>query len=47
MIGIVGGLSPETTAEFYIKLIEKSRKYSKSYPHIVIDSVPLDFSIED
>lgn len=46
-LGIVGGLSPETTVELYLKLIEKSRNSSRNYPHIVIDSAPLDFSIED
>ncbi len=47
IIGIVGGLGPETTSEFYLKLIEKSRKHRNSYPHIVIDSIPLEFSVED
>lgn len=44
-IGIVGGLGPETTADFYLRLIEKSRQ-SKAYPHIVIESIPLLFSVE-
>lgn len=47
ILGIVGGLSPETTSEFYLKLIEKSRKHGNSYLHITIDSVPLDFLTED
>ncbi|MBI2076605.1 MAG: aspartate/glutamate racemase family protein [Candidatus Aenigmarchaeota archaeon] len=46
-IGVIGGMSPETTSAFYLRLIELSRKYRCSYPHIIIDSVPLDFSIED
>lgn len=45
-LGIVGGLSPEITAEFYLRLVEKSRIHGSAYPHVIIDSVPLDFVIE-
>ncbi len=46
-IGIVGGLSPEVTAKFYLKLAELSRNHNSYYPHVIIDSVPLGFSLED
>jgi len=45
-IGIIGGLSPEITSEFYLKIVEKSRRCGNHYPHIVIDSVSIDFSLE-
>ncbi|OGI14898.1 hypothetical protein A3K63_01685 [Candidatus Micrarchaeota archaeon RBG_16_49_10] len=46
-VGVIGGLGPETTAEFYIYLINKARKFNVSYPAIVIDNVPFPFSLED
>ena len=45
--GIVGGLSPETTSEFYLSLIECSRKFCKSYPKIIIDNLSFPFSLEE
>lgn len=47
ILGIVGGLSPEATSDFYFKLAEKARSSGHAYPHIVIDSVSYDFSLED
>ncbi len=46
-IGVVGGLSPEVTAKFYVRLAELSRKHGTAYPHVVIDSIPLSFCLED
>ena len=45
-VGIVGGLGPETTAEFYLKLIKKFRENSDTYPKIIIDNVSFPFSLE-
>ncbi|MBI2545185.1 MAG: aspartate/glutamate racemase family protein [Candidatus Aenigmarchaeota archaeon] len=45
-VGIVGGLGPETTTEFYLDLIRKSRQNFDSYPSIIIDNVPFPFYLE-
>lgn len=44
--GVVGGLGPETTSEFYLALAKKARQHSSSNPSILIDSVPVPFSLE-
>lgn len=46
-VGIIGGLGPETTAEFYLKIIFKAKKLGiTAYPSIVIASVALPFDVE-
>ena len=45
-IGIIGGLGPETTAEFYLNLIESARTHCSRYPSIIIDSLSFPFSLE-
>lgn len=46
-VGIIGGLGPETTSEFYLELIFSCKQLNKiSYPHILVDSIPLPFCIE-
>ncbi len=46
-VGIIGGLGPETTAEFYLEIIFGCQKISTDQrPLIVISSVPLLFEIE-
>lgn len=45
--GIIGGLGPDTTAEFYIETIRRARPvYSYSYPKIFIYNVPVPFAVE-
>src|SRR3989344_4301337 len=44
-IGVLGGIGPEATAEYYSKLIytlqkEKLIKSNKDYPQIIINSIP-------
>ncbi len=44
-IGVLGGIGPEATAEFYNKLIKKLQesekiKSNKDYPQIIINSIP-------
>ena len=47
-VGIIGGLGPETTAEFYLDIIFSCQKEDKSSrPPILISSVPLPFQIEE
>lgn len=47
-VGIIGGLGPETTAEFYLDLIFSCQKLSKvSRPGVVISSVPLPYALEE
>ena len=47
-VGIIGGLGPETTSEFYLALIFLSQKLNKaSRPPILIYSVPLPYDIEE
>ena len=45
-VGIVGGLGPETTAEFYLNLVRRFRSSSYIYPSIVIDNVSFPFHLE-
>lgn len=46
-VGVIGGLGPETTAEFYLEVIFRCQKVnSVQRPSIVIASVPLLFEIE-
>ena len=46
-VGIIGGLGPETTSEFYLKVIFQCQKQNTTQrPSVVIASVPLSFEIE-
>ena len=46
-VGIIGGLGPETTSEFYLELVFLCRKINQfSYPPILVNSIPLPFNIE-
>jgi aspartate racemase len=46
-VGVIGGLGPETTSEFYLEVIFQCQKRNDSQrPLIVISSVPLPFEIE-
>ncbi|MDO8639849.1 MAG: amino acid racemase [bacterium] len=47
-VGIIGGLGPETTSEFYLDLVFSCAKKDKTArPAIVIASVPLPYQIEE
>jgi len=47
-VGIIGGLGPETTSEFYLDIVFSCQKKSKkSRPGIIIASVPLPYEIEE
>jgi aspartate racemase len=47
-VGIIGGLGPETTSEFYLELIFSCQKLNKvNRPQILIYSVPLPYNIEE
>ena len=47
-IGIIGGLGPETTSEFYLDLVFSCAKKDKTVrPPIIISSVPLPYQIEE
>lgn len=47
-VGIIGGLGPETTAEFYLDLIFSCQKKDRKHrPSVKINSVPLPYSIEE
>ena len=46
-VGIIGGLGPETTSEFYLDLVFSCAKKEKSArPPIIISSVSLPYQIE-
>jgi len=46
-VGVIGGLGPETTSEFYLEVIFGCQKLNTTQrPSIVIASVPLLFEIE-
>ena len=47
-VGIIGGLGPETTSEFYLDLVFSCQKRDKTHrPSIIIASVPLPYAIEE
>lgn len=46
--GIIGGLGPETTAEFYLQTIFAAfKKDKKARPPILMWSIPLKYQIEE
>lgn len=47
-VGIIGGLGPETTSEFYLDVVFSCQKKNKTHrPSIIISSVPLPYKIEE
>lgn len=47
-VGIIGGLGPETTSEFYLDLVFSCQKKDKTRrPPIIITSTPLPYAIEE
>lgn len=47
-VGVIGGVGPDTTAEFYSALVGRCRElYDVSYPHIIVDSIPVPFAVEE
>ncbi|MBI4088047.1 aspartate/glutamate racemase family protein [Candidatus Kaiserbacteria bacterium] len=47
-VGIIGGLGPETTAEFYLDVVFSCYKKDKAArPSVVVASVPLPYQIEE
>ena len=47
-VGIVGGLGPETTSEFYLDIVFSCQKKDKTHrPSIIITNVPLSYKIEE
>lgn len=47
-VGIIGGLGPETTSEFYLDVVFSCyKKTKKSRPGMIIASVPLPYQIEE
>ena len=47
-VGIIGGLGPETTSEFYLDLVFSCQKKDRTHrPSVVIASVPLPYQIEE
>ena len=47
-VGIIGGLGPETTSEFYLDLVFScQKKGGASRPPVIISSVPLPYQIEE
>jgi aspartate racemase len=47
-VGIIGGLGPETTSEFYLDIVFSCQKKEKTArPAIIISSVPLPYQIEE
>lgn len=47
-VGILGGLGPETTANFYLYIIsEAQRKAGSHRPNILIDNLPIPYALEE
>lgn len=47
IIGIIGGMGPESTSDFYLDLTRMAQKKCLSRPSIVIHSLPIKFSVEE
>lgn len=48
IVGVIGGLGPETTAKFYLEVISKSKLVDATQrPQMAIWSVPMDLAVED
>jgi aspartate racemase len=47
-VGIIGGLGPETTSEFYLDIVFSCQRREKTArPAVIISSVPLPYQIEE
>jgi len=47
-VGIIGGLGPETTSEFYLDIVFSCQKKDRTArPAVIISSVPLPYQIEE
>ncbi len=47
-VGVIGGLGPETTAEFYLELVFSTQKLNnEKRPPVIISSVPIPYEIEE
>src|SRR3989338_6037155 len=47
-VGIIGGLGPETTSEFYLDIVFSCQKKERiARPPIIISNVPLPYQIEE
>ena len=47
-VGIIGGLGPETTSEFYLDIVFSCQKKDRTArPPILISSVPMPYQIEE
>jgi len=47
-VGIIGGLGPETTSEFYLDIVFSCQKKDRTArPAVIISSVPLPYKIEE
>jgi aspartate racemase len=46
IVGIVGGLGPESTVDYYRRIIQVWREQRAGYPHMVIDSLDPDRALD-
>lgn len=47
-VGVIGGLGPETTSEFYLDIVFSCQKKDRtSRPSIIIGSVPMPYQVEE
>jgi aspartate racemase len=47
-VGLIGGLGPDTTAKFYLDIIQGYRSLrDQNYPSISIYNIPLSFEVEE
>lgn len=47
-VGILGGLGPETTAEFYLSIISQCQRLDRSHrPNLLINNVPIPYALEE
>lgn len=46
-IGIIGGFGPESTAKFYMSIVNKNMISGNAHPDILIHNVPVPFELEE
>ena len=45
-VGIIGGLGPETSSQFYLDLNTKLREKTGRQPHLILDNLPVSIESE-
>ncbi|MCK6418492.1 MAG: amino acid racemase [Alphaproteobacteria bacterium] len=47
-VGIIGGLGPETTAEFYLSIVAQCQRFAREHrPNMLINNIPMPYQTEE